>query len=288
MDRSHSVVLGVALGLASLTVAAAPAAVVGGATTSDVTATPTGRRATAAALERFVAAGAPIAGEAGRAWRLADGSLFVVAGGGDPVFDRAGAIVGLRVGRRHDTGGTPDRAATMAASRAAPRTATSAAPTWVDWVPAGCFARQNGPWGAWLDSCFQLKKLRNDGSTTRDWFVLDHSGTFHYAERGWLAASVGPGSSPQTWQDWAPRADSTRAACADVAVSVTAQGVPFATTHTQCETWDITKASPAVAFRSEWRCGCGTFRGDRDVDYKVAVSTAQGGGPVWTLSFGID
>jgi hypothetical protein len=166
---------------------------------------------------------------------------------------------------------------------------TAAAPYWTLYGNA-CFSRiQNS--GGYIDSCYKINRLVNDGSTTKDYYQLEHYATagskgIDTIHNAWLSSTKGSSSSAMSWVDWAPKGDTT-GACANQTLSVSVAGVGISSSYTRCEKWDITKYAEAGKFKNLWDCNCTLgIKGDREVAYMSVVSVAQGGKATWTLSAG--
>ncbi len=176
----------------------------------------------------------------------------------------------------------PTTSSVRVARMAAPAATTASG----SWSLAGqaCFSRITDTW-TWLDHCYWMWQLANDGDTTRDWYALEHFATMHPNSPwvgNWAKISSSPtsGSAAQTWADWSPRGDYNQS-CHTITVGITSPvgGISFSTN--QCEVWDMTKGNPAVTYDLAW-IGPGV-RQDREVGYQISVSVPQGGWPQWSL-----
>lgn len=152
--------------------------------------------------------------------------------------------------------------------------------------------------GVYMDSCYKEYLLLNEPDSSRNYYALEYYGT----------AGPDPSASPPRslrqaglaiesqdsralWHDWDPRSDTT-GGCSNYTIGVSAFGASVSSTHTRCETWDITK--PAAATAPFWNMyenfdWPGTLA-DREVALWEAVTVPQGNTPHagWYLSRGLD
>lgn len=159
--------------------------------------------------------------------------------------------------------------------------ATAAAPFW-SFVANACFTRISDGF-SWIDHCYAMYRLANDGDAGRDWFALNHFATMR-ANPPWVmyAALIGsaPIGGPQAWADWAPRSDMS-GNCSPIIVAITtpAGGIPDATT--QCEVWTLAKSATAGQFSVKWDSR--GQRAARELSMEISVSMPQGGWAQWLL-----
>lgn len=159
------------------------------------------------------------------------------------------------------------------------------APYW-QMVANQCYARwETG--AMWFDRCYKVHKLYSDGTSTKDYFQLEHYGTakskFPWVlKKASLSSQKHASSSSMSWVDWSPRSDLNVGNCTTWSLSVTVQGVGIGASHELCDKWDITKYAAAGSFKNEWQ---GSAReSEREVAYMQAISVPQNGWPVWSLT----
>ena len=140
--------------------------------------------------------------------------------------------------------------------------------------------------------CFYVSKLMNDGSSTRDYFALRQKaslGTERFGSvnwDGWVASVRKSGSTTQYWEDWDPGSE-MRGSCSSVTLSVSVKLVTIGIGANLCERWEPGLYPDAGHFRNKWNCDCILGVASlRQVASNIAVSTAQGRYPTWTISAG--
>lgn len=254
---------------AILTLALTPVVVSPTAAGSDVSASPTGRALAAEVAARFTLRGLPTRPEDLRVIGLGVDGFVVV-----PIKSHVGDDGSIR---------------TLDASEAqwATTPAVVTASTW-DPVADQCFARYHGGAPAsYMDTCYHLDKLSNDGSASYDYYSLHVfatvSGSTQFLERITSAyvSSVPFASPTQYWFDWSPRGDS-QGSCRTIGL-----GISYIATvtysHTACETWTLTKWADGGHFKEAWSGG-NTY-GAREVAQMVGVKVVQGAWPQWTIPY---
>jgi hypothetical protein len=146
-----------------------------------------------------------------------------------------------------------------------------------------CFYRVDDTW-SWMDHCYEMYQLMNDGNGSHDYYAL-----YHYTSVGpnypWVINSAeidaqAIGGTVQSWVDWNPRSDRT-GNCVETTVSVSVFGVGISHPVEKCEEWDFVKTNPAVNYGLGW-IGSGT-RHNRELAFEIAVSVNQGAWPQWSL-----
>jgi hypothetical protein len=161
--------------------------------------------------------------------------------------------------------------------------ALAAAPTW-NFQIQQCFARISDTW-SYIDHCYSLYKMANDGDGAKDYFALQHYSTagpnppwtLHDAK---IQAIQLAGTPAQTWMDWSPKAD-FNGNCQSFQLAVLVKAVVLALNVDRCELWDMTKQNPAVNYNVVyWNPG---QRSDRELSFEIAVSVAQGAWPQWSI-----
>ena len=151
-------------------------------------------------------------------------------------------------------------------------------------VGNACFTRISDTW-TWLDHCYQMYKLANDGSSTRDYYALQHYATMHPNSPwvgNWAKIRSYPtgGSAAQNWMDWSPRGDYSGGSRTTTTLGISVYVVLTMQT-TMCDQWWIAKSNPAVDFSVEWyRPGT---RNNRELACEIAVWVNQGAWPQWYL-----
>ncbi len=266
--------------------------------TGEITDDDDGRAIAAAAAERFSDYGVATDASDLTVTRYGDGSIVVAPKGTeiltasrDPQTGFVGASVLTPDFSAGATGSTAPRGirAAPAAERDGEASPTTTAPYW-SWWASQCFARLDSVYG-WMDTCYHMLKLINDGSYTYDWFDLHMFSTFvskyPYALRDAYVESGPSGSITQYWHDWSPRSDTSRS-CSTVTLSVSAAGASLGFSHEQCETWDITKYAAAGRFRNTWLKGYfypspGT---EREVAFQIVSKVGQNKVVQWWLGWG--
>lgn len=159
--------------------------------------------------------------------------------------------------------------------------ALTAAPTW-NFQLQQCFARISDTW-SYIDHCYALYKMGNDGDATRDYFALQHYSTAG-PNTPWVlnwAKIQGVAFGPaQTWADWSPKAD-FNGNCQTVNLGVTVKAVGLTLAVDRCDIWDMTKQNPAVNYNIVYFSP--GQRQDRELSFEIAVSVAQGAWPQWSI-----
>lgn len=161
--------------------------------------------------------------------------------------------------------------------------AAAAEPAWA--IQTGnCFSRINHVY-AYIDHCYQIYKMTNDNSSTRDYFALKHYATagpnspwtLGYA---YIQAYRLSGTTAQTWLDWDPKG-SWQGGCSTVSLSISWLGAGLGLNVDRCERWDVVKQNPTVNFKETW-LNPGT-RSTRGLGFEIAVWVAQGTWPQWVV-----
>lgn len=156
---------------------------------------------------------------------------------------------------------------------------TQASTAWT-LVASQCFARiYSGVNAAAMDHCYQLHKLKNESSTTRDYYALQRYATVFAGGCGAKWASIEADDiTPQTWVDWSPKGNTT-SNCTSVTLSITMGGYGISYPVTRCESWSFTKRNPEVYYKLRWD---GPVQNtNRELAFQIGVSVAQGAWPQW-------
>jgi hypothetical protein len=280
----RSVVVAIAL---SMTV---PTATFGGKPAPeprDITGSDAGVRAADAAAARITDDyGIPTEPSDLRVWQVGDRVLAGPAGSTITVTeirDKDGGT-GIRVS-------ATEPSVADAARTSTPDAPAAAGPGLAGWKLVGdhCWIDLSRE-SSYMDVCYHKYRATNDGSATHDYFALNMFTTFATPGFGletgdpWIKAWPSSTSPAATWHDWQPRAD--RTFCGAVNVGVSVNGFPLSLSGSQCETWDITKYARAGEFRNKWTEGlCQTERGERELEFTVAVRVAQGKVPTWSFDW---
>ena len=177
-----------------------------------------------------------------------------------------------------DPAGTEDEAADA--------NAALLTPTW-KFISNNCFTKSDGPWAV-IDHCYYKYKLANDGNASYDWYALHRYGTA-YNNSPWVLdqakiRAYRSGGSSQSWADWNPRANWYGGNCSTTSVSISTPIGGLSQSFERCpEQVTFSKTSPGTQpdYTQTW-FGLGT-RGNREVNFEIAVRVAQGG----TASFAI-
>jgi len=177
-----------------------------------------------------------------------------------------------------DPAGTEDEAADA--------NAALLTPTW-KFISNNCFTKSEGPWAV-MDHCYFKYKLANDGNASYDWYALHRYGTA-YNNSPWVLdqakiRAYRSGGSSQSWADWNPRANWYGGNCSTTSVSISTPIGGLSQSFERCpEQVTFSKTSPGTQpdYTQTW-FGLGT-RGNREVNFEIAVRVAQGG----TASFAI-
>ncbi len=166
-----------------------------------------------------------------------------------------------------------------------------AASSW-NLVTTKCFARKYTG-GTYIDACYQLHKLTNDGSTTRDYFQLTMYGTgkewtgFSTLVGLEVAAVQKSGSPAQHWVDWTPKSDRSGGSCSEVNIGI-AYVASFSYSVQYCpDSWQFSKSpnpGPPVNYANAWLTIPGTTA-NRSVGFGIVVWVAQGKTPAWTYDY---
>lgn len=175
------------------------------------------------------------------------------------------------------------------------RTRAAAKPSFV-WYTPTCAARytQKEPGAnvsiAWMDSCTRWGKVTNDGDRQRDHWVFKQYATCKGVGNWALSlCEIGSyrtaGTSTLSWEDWAPRADSS-GSCRSTSLSVSAHGIGVSGSFTACENLDITKGAAGANFKSAWRGW--VINSERATQYQIAFGVENGKRPNLTVPFTVN
>ncbi len=249
---------------------------------SDITGTARGKRLFAEAASRYAARG------------VKSRALRVIEDAGGILI--APATVKLTAVQVTLADGTKGRALAPVTRLPMPALATAqssnaaalASPAW-SFVANDCFTRfSDGPW-AWMDHCYWMYKLSNDGNAKHDWWALQHFASMQ-ANAPWvmnwarIRTHRYPGSPAQTWADWSPRSSWSGGSCGPVSVGVTSPVGGINVSIERCPSrWDLTKSANGASpdYTLQWT-GFGA-RDVREMAFEIAVRVAQGARPAWTL-----
>jgi hypothetical protein len=248
---------------------------------SDITDTANGKRLIKEAKERFERQGHK-AGEL-RAVRDGSGVLIVPRKSRLVVYDRTvknGKVLPMLAPL------TAEDPASVTGSSEATELAEAAGPTW-SFVGNHCFTQISDTW-ATLDHCYYKYKLANDGSGTYDWYALNRFGTASnnspwVLDEAKIRAYRYSGSS-QTWADWTPRSNWSAGSCSTVNIGVTTPVGGLSRSFERCpERVTFTKSANGSQpdYTQTWS-GRRT-RGNRELNFEIAVRVKQGGTATWTL-----
>ncbi len=166
-----------------------------------------------------------------------------------------------------------------------------AASSW-NLVTTKCFARKYTG-GTYIDACYQLHKLTNDGSTTRDYFQLTMYGTgkewtgFSTLVGLEVAAVQKSGSPAQHWVDWTPKSDRSGGSCSEVNIGI-AYVASFSYSVQYCpDSWQFSK-SPIRGHPSTTRTPGSPSLARRQIGlWGSGMSSGCGWGrvPAWTYDY---
>jgi hypothetical protein len=248
---------------------------------SDITDTANGKRLIKEAKERFERQGHK-AGEL-RAVRDGSGVLIVPRKSRLVVYDRTvknGKVLPMLAPL------TAEDPASVTGSSGATELAEAAGPTW-SFVGNHCFTQISDTW-ATLDHCYYKYKLANDGSGTYDWYALNRFGTASnnspwVLDEAKIRAYRYSGSS-QTWADWTPRSNWSAGSCSTVSIGISTPVGGLSKSFERCpEKVTFTKSANGSQpdYTQTW-FGRRT-RGNRELNFEIAVRVKQGGTATWTL-----
>lgn len=151
-----------------------------------------------------------------------------------------------------------------------------------NWVTANsqCFARISDTY-SWLDHCYVLYFLANDGDPNKDYYGLKHFATAR-ANSPWYLRSAAIGNYParavQTWVDWDP-VGASFGNCRSMGLGVTALGFGLSGSFTACETIDVVKQNPDVNFTEMWYVDFSGVQTSRGLQYLITFKVNQGVAP---------
>ena len=248
---------------------------------SDITDTANGKRLIKEAKERFERQGHK-AGEL-RAVRDGSGVLIVPRKSRLVVYDRTvknGKVLPMLAPL------TAEDPASVTDNSGATELAEAAGPTW-SFVGNHCFTQISDTW-ATLDHCYYKYKLANDGSGTYDWYALNRFGTASnnspwVLDEAKIRAYRYSGSS-QTWADWTPRSNWSAGSCSTVSIGISTPVGGLSKSFERCpEKVTFTKSANGSQpdYTQTW-FGRRT-RGNRELNFEIAVRVKQGGTATWTL-----
>lgn len=154
------------------------------------------------------------------------------------------------------------------------------------WVTANsqCFARISDTY-SWLDHCYILYFLANDGDPNKDYYGLKHYATAR-ANSPWYLRSAAIGNYParavQTWVEFNPIGASF-GNCRSMGLGVSALGFGLSGSFTACETIDVVKQNPDVNFVEMWYVDLSGVQTSRGLQYLITVKVKQGVAPAFYL-----
>jgi hypothetical protein len=175
-----------------------------------------------------------------------------------------------------------------ASSGVEPLAATAA--TWTQ-TSSHCFSRTtiytpHGNVGGWMDTCYRIYKLTGESDGTYDhWDItayatVDATRAYTTGDYAWIHVDK-DGGPTFYWEDWSPRSDLT-SNCGTTALTISALGFGLGFGTTVCETWLLTKYAAAGELKVQWN---GDSTGAREVALMSAIKLAQGGSPIWGISW---
>jgi hypothetical protein len=179
---------------------------------------------------------------------------------------------------------TESQAAASTSLIGLPIQGAAAAPNW-NFQHGDCFDRINHAF-AWIDHCYQIYKMGQDNSSTRDYWALQHyayMGNYSPWTLGWgyVRSYRLSGTPAQNWIAASPGSGSN-GNCTSITLAVAALGVGLWFPVERCEKWTVTKQNPAVDFKVEW-LGPGT-RDMRELASEIAVWVNQSSTwPQWVV-----
>ncbi len=144
----------------------------------------------------------------------------------------------------------------------------------------------------WMDTCYKVHKLANDGNQWRDYWQLEVYATakssypFTLLDAS-IEAQPAAGSTAMRWLDWSPRSDLDKGSCTAVPLGVSALGVSISSVFSVCDKWDITKFEQDGRFRNSWK-GAGwwawwNIEAEREVAFMQAIWVIDGKTPSWVV-----
>jgi hypothetical protein len=246
---------------------------------SEISFTPHGRILAVEARARFRAYGRDVADEAVRVVRLEDGSVMVV-----PASYRASDI---QLGKDGSVRVTTKGIATSSNARVP---LAAAAVGWTQQGATRCYSRTiktpHGNNGGWMDTCYRLYKVTGESDSTYDYWnitafaTVDATRIYTTGDYAWIHVDK-DGGPKFYWEDWDPRSDLS-GNCGARSLSISALGFGLGFGTTVCESWLLTKYAAAGHLKVQWN---GDSPGAREVALMSAIHLAQGGTPVWGISW---
>jgi hypothetical protein len=141
----------------------------------------------------------------------------------------------------------------------------------------------------YITHCFYKSKLINDGDPNKDFWALERKGTtksksIYWMKNAWIDSSISSATNP-VWYDWSPGQDEFHDPCNNFTVGINVEAAYLEESFPLCEQWDITfYPNEPGRFVNTWR---GTaYRSERQVAFKIAISTSQGTQPYFGWSAG--
>jgi hypothetical protein len=255
-----------------------PSAGAAGREPGDITTTERGATLAGEAAERYTRYGVATNRSSLRVVRLADRSEVI-----GPSSYSAADLAAL---------GTDGAIAIRASDSGIETISATAAPYW-SLKFSDCFTRTYYYGGqpteqlGWMDTCYHMHKVVNDGDGTWDYWDLhgfatvDATHKYAYTDDAYVHVyrCCGP---TMYWFDWQPRGDRS-GNCGTQTLSISYAGAGLSFGHSVCEWWLLTKYAAAGAIKVTWD---GFTQGAREVALMSAVKVANGSSnPTWYVSW---
>ena len=152
---------------------------------------------------------------------------------------------------------------------------------------AHCFSRISAGWGGWMDTCWKIFQLANDGSSSWNYWTFEVKATAksedYVLDYAWITTDESRNGGRQYWVDWDPGSDSSGNCSASYTVSVSIGVATVSDSYLRCETWDITKYADPAHFKSKY--GGNAVDAERQVGHMTMTKVGEHDSPVWEIGY---
>lgn len=153
---------------------------------------------------------------------------------------------------------------------------------YLGWNTPYCYSRWSNWDAGWIDNCYQVGYVYDDGDAAR----------VHVAFKRWATcASFNPDDlyryvitecavwstphiDPKTWEDWSPKSDSPGSNCRTLGMSITAFGIGVSGSFNACDTMNATKYSDGGHYAMSWEGNA--QQSERESEFMISYNVPTG------------